>query len=228
VLNIPLFIMGLKFFGVRLLATTIYTTVLLSVLTDLVNLLVDFQPMDPFLATIFGGVLSGIGMGIIFQQGATTGGTDLVAKLLKLKFPWLTMGKLLLAVDIVIIVMVGLAFGKMESTLTGVVAMYIISITMDWILYGTDKSKLALIISEKEREITAAIDSTLDRGVTVLYGEGGYTGTPKRILMCAFKQRQIMGLKAAVKEADPDAFLIVCDAYDVFGDGFKEYKKDEI
>ena len=97
---------------------------------------------------------------------------------------------------------------------------------MDLVLYGLDTAKVAYIISDREDEICAAIVSQLERGVTILHGEGAYTGSPKKVLMCAFKQREIAAIKAAVKEIDPDAFLIVCDAHEVLGDGFQSYKKD--
>jgi len=228
VLNIPLFLLGWKLLGGRLLITSLFAMAATSLLVDGVNMVVTFQPMDIILAAVFGGVFVGLALGMVFQQGATTGGTDLIARLLKLKIAWLPMGKLLIGVDLVVILAVAVAFRSLSSAMYGIIALYISGLVMDAVLYGMDTSKVAYIISDHSREIIAAISRELDRGVTILHGEGAYTGQKKQVLMCAFKQKQITALKRAVKEVDPDAFLIVCNAHDVLGDGFKEYRKDDI
>ena len=228
VLNIPLFLLGWKLIGGRLLVSSLYAMFLSSVFIDLLTAVYSWQPMDPMLATIFGGVLMGLSLGLVFQQGATTGGTDLLARLLKLKLAWLPMGKLLMGIDLAVIVLVAAAFGTLKAALYGLVALYISSIVMDGVLYGMDTAKVAYIISDRNEEISAAIFQGLDRGVTILHGQGAYTGKEKDVLMCAFKRREITAIKAAVKEIDPNAFLIVCDAHDVLGEGFREYKKDDL
>lgn len=228
VLNIPLFLLGWKLIGGRLLVSSLYAMFISSVFIDLLNAVYSWQPMDPMLATIFGGLLMGLSLGLVFQQGATTGGTDLLARLLKLKLAWLPMGKLLMGIDLAVILSVAAAFGTLKAALYGLVALYITSIVMDGVLYGMDTAKVAYIISDKNKEISEAIFKGLDRGVTILHGQGAYTGKEKDVLMCAFKQREITAIKAAVKEVDPEAFLIVCDAHDVLGEGFKEYRKDDL
>ncbi len=227
-LNIPLFLLGWKFIGGRLLVSSLYAMFLSSVFIDLLTPLYDWQPMDPILACIFGGLLLGLSLGLVFQQGATTGGTDLLARLLKLRLAWLPMGRLLLGIDLAVILAVAVAFGTLEAALYGLVALYISTIVMDGVLYGIDTAKVAYIISGKNEAIAAAIVNGLDRGVTILHGQGGYTGDPKRVLLCAFKQREIAAIKAAVKEIDPDAFLIVCNAHEVLGEGFRDYNKDDL
>ena len=226
VLNIPLFILGWKLIGGKLLVSSLYAMFISSVFIDLLTPLYDWQPMEPLLACIFGGLLMGASLGVVFLQGATTGGTDLVARLLKLKFKWLPMGKLLMGVDLAVIVLVALFFRNLNTALYGLVALYISTLAMDGILYGLDNAKVAYIISDHNDEISSAIVQDLDRGVTILHGQGAYTGAEKQVLMCAFKQREIAAIKAAVKDIDPDAFLIVCNAHEVLGDGFREYKKD--
>ena len=223
VLNIPLFILGWKLIGGKLLVSSLYAMFISSVFIDLLTPLYDWQPMEPLLACIFGGLLMGASLGVVFLQGATTGGTDLAARLLKLKFKWLPMGKLLMGVDLAVIV---LFFRNLNTALYGLVALYISTLAMDGILYGLDNAKVAYIISDHNDEISSAIVQYLDRGVTILHGQGAYTGAEKQVLMCAFKQREIAAIKAAVKDIDPDAFLIVCNAHEVLGDGFREYKKD--
>ena len=228
VLNIPLFILGWKFIGGRLLVSSLYAMFLSSVFIDLLTPLRDWQPMDPILACIFGGLLVGLGLGLVFRQGATTGGTDLLARLLKLKLAWLPMGKLLMGIDLAVILAAAAAFRTLYAALYGLVALYVSTIVMDGVLYGLDTAKVAYIISNKNKEICDTIVRDLDRGVTILHGRGAYTGTEKDVLMCAFKRREIAAIRAAVKEIDPDAFLIVCNAHEVLGEGFRDYKKDDL
>ena len=226
VLNIPLFILGWKFIGGGLLVSSLYAMFISSIFIDILTPLREWEPMDPLLACIFGGLLMGLSLGLVFQQGATTGGTDLLARLLKLKLAWLPMGKLLMGIDLAVIVAVAAAFRALDAALYGLVALYISTIVMDGVLYGMDTAKVAYIISDKNKEISDAIVNDLDRGVTILRGQGAYTGSDKNVLMCAFKQREIAAIKAAVKDIDPVAFVIVCDAHEVLGEGFRDYKKD--
>ena len=228
ILNIPLFILGWRLYGGHLLLSSLYAMAVSSVFIDLVNSFWTFEPMDSLLACIFGGILMGASLGLVFQQGATTGGTDLIARLLKLKISWLPMGRLLMATDLVVIVATAIAFGSIYSALYGLVALYIASIVMDRMLYGLDSAKVAYIISDHFKEIADALVNDLDRGVTLLQGQGAYSRAEKKVLMCAFKQRQIVSIKRMVKQLDPSAFIIVCDAYEVLGDGFREYKQNDL
>ncbi|SCJ02257.1 Uncharacterized BCR%2C YitT family COG1284 [uncultured Flavonifractor sp.] len=228
ILNIPLFILGWRLLGGHLLLSSLYAMAVSSVFIDIVNSIWTFEPMDSMLACVFGGVLMGASLGMVFQQGATTGGTDLIARLLKLKITWLPMGKLLIATDMVVIVASAIAFGSVYSALYGVVALYIAGIVMDRMLYGLDSAKVAYIISDRFKEIADTLVNDLDRGVTILQGQGAYSGAEKKVLMCAFKQRQIVSIKKMVKELDPSAFIIVCDAHEVLGDGFREYQQNEL
>ena len=228
VLNIPLFILGWKLIGGRLLVSSLYAMFLSSVFIDLLTPLYDWPAMEPLLGCIFGGLLVGLGLGLVFLQGATTGGTDLLARLLKLKLAWLPMGKLLMGIDLAVIVTASAAFRTLYAALYGLVALYVSTIVMDGVLYGLDTAKVAYIISDKNKEICSTIVRDMDRGVTILRGQGAYTGTDKDVLMCAFKQREIAAIRSAVKEIDPNAFLIVCNAHEVLGEGFRDYKKDDL
>ena len=228
ILNIPLFILGWKFIGGHLLVTSLFAMFVSSAAIDALNAIYTFQPMDPMLATIYGGVLMGLSLGVVFLQGATTGGTDLIARLLKLKMAWLPMGKLLMVIDLVVILAVAAAFGNVDSALYGVVALYISSMVMDMVLYGLDTAKVAYIISDAYDQISHAIIHDMDRGVTLLHGEGGWSGEDKKVLLVAFKQKQIVALKQTVKSIDPNAFLIVCEAHEILGDGFREYKHNDL
>lgn len=228
VLNVPIFLLGWKFLGGHTLVSSLFAMAATSVLVDLIAALYTFPPMDPMLAAVFGGVSLGASLGMIFSKGATTGGTDLIARLLKLPFAWLPVGRLLLVVDLSMLLAVSIAFRSMESAMYGMISLYISTLVMDGVLYGMDQSKVAYIITATPRIMAEEIDRQLDRGVTFLRGEGSFSGKEKLVLMCAFKQRQIVPLKALVHELDPQAFLIVCDAHEVLGQGFRRYQKNDI
>lgn len=227
-LNIPLFLLGWKLLGGRLLVSSLYAMAISSVFIDVLDLFYQFQTMDLMLGAIFGGVLMGLSLGLVLMAGATTGGTDLLARLLKLKLAWLPMGKLLLVVDLVVIVVAALCFQNLYSALYGIVALYITSLVMDLVLYGTDTAAVAYIISDHTEEVTRYITHDLDRGVTILNGRGGWSNQEKNVLLVAFKQREIVKLKASVKEIDPNAFLIVCQTHEVLGEGFRDYSKHDL
>lgn len=227
VMNVPLFFLGWKLIGGHLLISSLFSMLVSSLAIDAIALVYHFPPMDTMLACVMGGALMGAGVGLVFTQGATTGGTDVVARLLKLKFPWLPMGKLVLIPDFAVLTLVAAVFQSVNAALYGLVALFVSSKVIDKILYGLDESKVAYIISDRWRVLADAILNK-GRGVTVLHAKGGFTGDEKQVLLVAFKQREIVEVKRAVHELDPAAFLIVCDAHDVLGEGFGEYKKEEI
>ncbi len=227
-LNVPLFLLGWRLLGGKLLLSSLYAMAVTSLAIDVVDHLFTFPPMDPMLAAIFGGVILGATLGVVFLRGATTGGTDLIARLLKLALPWLPMGRLVLAVDLVVIAATALAFQNLNSALYGIVALYISSLVVDAVLYGLDTAKVAYIISDRSEDICRSIVDRLDRGITILPGRGFYSGEERKVLLCAFKQREIAVIRAIVKELDPDAFLIVCPAHEVLGEGFRDYQKNDL
>ena len=227
-LNLPLFLLGWRLLGWKLLASSLFATAATSLGVDLLAACYSFPPMDPMLASVFGGALIGLSLGMVFLQGATTGGTDLIARLLKLRFGHLPMGTLVMAVDLVVIALAALAFHSLSSALYGLVSLYISSLVIDRVLYGLDNAKVAYIISDRAQAVSDVIVRDLDRGVTVLRGEGAYSGSEKRVLMCAFKQKEIVTLKEMIFEIDKNAFIIVCNAHEVTGNGFKTYRKDAV
>lgn len=225
-MNVPLFLIGWKKIGGHLLVSSLYAMVVSNAAIDGLNLLFDFRPMDPILAAIFGGGVMGVGLGLVFAQGATTGGTDIIAKLLKLKWPWLPIGKLVAIPDTAVMLLVALTFGQLSAMLYGFIKLYVCSKAMDTVLYGTVDSRVAYIISDHWQELSDTLLQS--RGVTLLQAKGAYTGAEKQVLMIAFKQKEIVDLKHRVYELDPGAFLIVCDARDVLGNGFSAYRREEI
>ena len=225
-LNIPLFFFGWRFIGGKFLISSLFTMALSAVLIDAIGAFYTFQPMEPLLASIYGGLFLGLSMGVIFLNGATTGGSDIGARLLRLKFAYLPMGRLILILDLVVITSAALVFRNVDSALYGIIALYISTIVMDTVLYGMDYAKVAYIISDQYEQLSNAIRDDLDRGATILHGKGTYTGASKNVILCAFKRRQIVELKNLIKSIDPDAFMIVCEAHEVLGAGFGSYDKN--
>lgn len=227
-LNLPLFLLGWRLLGGQLLVSSLYAMTISSLLIDLLAALIPFSPMDPLLACIYGGALLGVGLGLILGQGATTGGTDLLARLLKLPLPWLPVGKLLLGLDLVVILACALVFRNLNTALYGLVALYLSTTVMDTVLYGLDTAKVAYIVTSRPGPVAQALTQELERGVTILRGEGAWSGEDRPVLLCAFKQRQIVSLKEQVKTLDPGAFLIVCDTHEVLGNGFRRYHSHDL
>ena len=216
--NVPLFLAGWRLLGGRLLVSSLYAMAVSSLAIDVIAWMHTFPPMDPILATLYGGAGMGVGLGLVFSQGATTGGTDIIGKLLKLKFPWLPIGKLVMIPDMVVVILAAVVFGTVNAALYGLIQMYLLSKVMDMILYGWDTSRVAYIITDRwEETVQGLLD--MNRGVTLLQGKGAYTGAEKR---------ELVPIKRMLREIDPKAFFIVCDAHEILGEGFGDYQKEEI
>ena len=225
VMNVPLMILGVKKQGWKLLAGSVFAITLGSVLIDLLAL-INYPTMDPMLACLYGGLLLGLSLGLMFKEGATTGGTELAARLLKYRFRNLSVGRLCLIIDVAVISLYALTFRNLNNALYGIISMYVASLVMDMVIYGSITAKLAYIISDKSDEIREKL-MQMDLGGTVINAQGAYTGNKKNILMCAAKPSKLATIKAVVASVDKEnAFVIVCDAREVFGDGFGVYTDD--
>ena len=165
---------------------------------------------------------------MVFLAGASTGGTDIVARLLKLKFRNFPIGKIMLCMDLMIAVATGIVYQQFTNTLYSIITLYLSSVMLDKVVYGFDYAKVALIISDTYEEISTAIDGRLDRGVTLLRGQGFYKRSDKYVLLSAVKKKQLAQLKELVMTIDPNAFIILQDAQQVLGDGFKRYDRFEL
>jgi len=228
VMNVPLMIIAVKKQGWNLLFSSVFAITVSSVMIDTMAALWTFPTMDPLLACLYGGVLMGISLGVMMLKNATTGGTELAARLLKYVIRHLSIGKLCLVIDITVVSCYALVFGNIHSALYGAVAMYVCSIAMDMVVYGSINAKLAYIISDHCDIITQKL-MEMELGATLLTGKGAYTGDNKNIIMCAVKPSRIARIKALVAEIDPDkAFVIVTDAREVYGEGFGEYGNDSL
>lgn len=219
-LNIPLFLVALKHYGWRFIASSFIGMISSSLIIDFLGTFrIDFTT-QPILAALYGGVLTGFGLGLVYSTGATTGGTDIIAKLIRERFPYLNFGTLILYLDAIVIAAYAVIFRKFDNAMYTVVGIYVASKMIDLVLYGTSQSKLCLIISEHSDEIKEAIVERLHRGVTVLYGKGAYSGADKQVLLCAIKHQQIVEIRNVIRGIDESAFVIVTDARDVFGQNF--------
>lgn len=227
-INIPLFVLGIRLQGFKILVSSLYSMTVGSILIDLVAAWFTFAPIENTLvACLFGGVILGISMAMQLMAGATNGGTDLGARLLKYRFPHVSIGKLCLALDGVVVCGYAVAFQSVEAALYGVLTMYVCSVAMDTVVYGGTQAKMAFIISEKSDEIRKTLLG-LNLGITILDGRGGWNQNPADVILCAFRQSRIASIKSAVMDIDPNAFLIVSDAHEVLGEGFGVYRKDAL
>lgn len=227
VLNVPLFYIGVRKQGVKLLISSLYAMSVGSLMLDGLAAVYTFQPMEPLLACIYGGVMLGVSMGLMLTVGATTGGTELAARLLKYKLRHISIGRLCLTIDVIVICLYALTFRSINNALYGIVAMYISSLAMDTVVYGSINAKIAYIISNHSGDIARKL-LQMDLGITLLDGRGGFSGDEKQVVLCAFKRSQIAAIKSAVTAIDPNAFIIVCEAHEVLGEGFGEYTPDSL
>ena len=225
VMNVPLFVAGVRRMGVGLLLSSLYCMAVSSIFVDIMAAVHTFSPMDPLLASLYGGLTLGFSLGLVLMANATSGGTELLARLLKYRLPNLSMGRLCLVIDLVVIVAYAAAFRSLNNALYGIVALYIATIVMDMVIYGSQRAVLAYIISDHSGTIAAAL-LELDMGITLLNGTGGFSGGEKRVILCAIRRRQVAMVKELVNERDPAAFVIVCQAHEVLGEGFTAYDKN--
>lgn len=224
VINIPLFIIGILTIGKAFGAKTLYATVALSFFLKIVPY--EVITHDLLLSSLFGGVLSGIGLGIVFKFGGTTGGSDLAGAILNKFFPSLSTSSFMMAIDVCVVAIAGIANKKVETSLYSIIALYVSVKVIDLILEGIGYAKGCLIITDKPEEISEALMRDLNRGVTLFKGKGMYTKEEKDVLLCAVNRSQFVRLKEIVSLVDKDAFVMVTEIFEVLGEGFKEIKSN--
>lgn len=226
-INIPIIAVGTWKFGLRFILSTMYCTVLTS---GLINLIAPFgaATADPFLAAVAGGALMAVGIGLVFKAGATTGGTDIIIKLLRLKFPYLKTGVLFLITDALIVTASAFVFKNVDVALYAGLVVFINSVLLDVVLYGRDGAKLIFIISDRHEAITKRLLEDLDIGVTYISGWGAYSGKEKNVIMCVMKKQISPRAETIVREEDPRAFMIVTSATEIFGEGYKSIYSEKL
>lgn len=226
-LNVPLLCIGIWKFGWRFLLSTSYAILLISLVTDLIAP-IGAVTRDPLLASVIGGALSAVALGLIFRAGATTGGIDIVVRLLRIRYPYLRTSTLFLLTDLLIAGCSGFVFGDMDVVLYAVIAIFIMSFVIDMVLYGMDEAKLLYIISDRPEDIAERLLREIDIGVTYLEGEGAYSNQNKKVILCVTKKQQAPRIEVVVKEEDPHAFMIITRASEIYGEGYKSIFSDRL
>ncbi len=226
-INLPLFLLGGLKIGKRFFVGSLLGMVLSSVLIDAFAA-IQFPKTEPLLATMYGGVLCGLGLGVVFIFGASTGGSDILVRLLKLRYRNVPIGQISMVFDGAVVLLTGLAFGDVSKALYTGITVFVCGQVIDAVVYRFDYSKVVLIISSHHEQIAEQIGKKLDRGATYLHGEGTYTHNPTKVVLTAVKKQQVAELKELVTSIDPNAFIIVQEAHQVLGDGFSRYSKDSL
>ena len=221
VLNIPLFLMGIYRMGLAFGFRSLYGTIALSVIIDLLALVVPVPTHDILLAGLYGGGLTGLGVGLVFRYKGTTGGTDLLAAIIR-TYTGVNIGQLLFMVDAGVVLAAGIVFNSAELALYALITIFITSWLIDLVLEGISYARAFIIISDRSEEIADLIMKEMARGVTALQGKGLYTGIDRPVLLSVVNRSEVSQLKEIVYKADPGAFVILTNVHEVLGEGFKE------
>lgn len=216
-LNIPLFMIGWKAMGRVFVFRSLLATLLFSLTIDLIKL----QPVttDPLLGTLFGGILLGVGLGLILRGGATTGGTDMAARMVHKRFPFITVGAFLMMIDCVVVLMAAITMGASEA-LYALICIFVSSKVLDMVLQGMTSNKACFIITNEYDKVTQRILTDMERGVTHLHARGAYTGQERPVVLCVVSRMEVARLKDIVREADETAFVFITEAHEALGEGF--------
>ena len=226
-INLPLFLLGGLKIGKRCFVGSLIGMLLSSVLIDLFAVF-QAPEVEPLVGVLYGGGLCGLGLGIVFIIGSSTGGSDILVRLLKLRWRNVPIGQISLCFDAFVVVLTGLVYRDITSALYTGLAVFVTSQVIDMVVYRFDFSKVALIITKEHEKVAQVISDKLERGATFLYGQGTYSRTDTKVVLTAVKKQQLAELKDLVVAIDPDAFIIVQEAHQVLGDGFSRHSKDSL
>ena len=226
-INLPLFLIAGVKIGRRFFFGSLTGMLVSSALID-VFALIPMPATEPLIGALYGGTLCGLGLGAVFAAGASTGGSDIVVRLLKLRWRDVPIGQISMAFDGMVAVVTGIVFRDLNKALYTGVTVFLCGKIMDAVVYRFDYSKVALIMTKEHEKVAEAINDRLDRGATFLHGEGSYTHQELMVVLTAVKRQQITELKELVMEIDPNAFVIVQEAHQVLGDGFSRYHRNAL
>ena len=226
-MNVPLFILGGMKIGKKFFLGSLMGMLFSSVFFDFFAAL-PVPQVEPMIGALYGGLVCGIGLGFVFAAGVSTGGSDIIVRLLKLKWRHVPIGVISMCFDACVAVLTGIVYREVSSALYTGIAIYITGKIIDMVVYSFDYSKVALIITKEYEQVAQVISDKLERGATYLYGEGTYSRKETKVVLTAVKKQQIAELKELVVNIDPDAFIIVQEAHQVLGDGFIRYSKDSL
>ena len=225
IINLPLFAIGGMRIGKRFFFGSLLGMFLSSFVMDNLHFVVQ---VDPLLAAIYGGTLAGFGVGLVFLAGASTGGADIVVRLVKLKAKNMNIGQIAISFDLIVVTLTGIVFKDITNALYTGISVFLVGKVMDAVVYGFDNSKVAMIISKEYETIARVVSEKLGRGATYLYSQGAYSKTDSKVVLVAVYPKQIAEMKELVVEIDPNAFIILQEAHQVLGDGFQKHDKDAL
>ncbi len=219
IMNIPLFLVGYKAMGKLFVWRSLVATVVFSLSIDLIKL--PAMTVDPLLGTLYGGLLLGVGLGLILRGGATTGGTDMIARMVHSRMPFITVGVFLLMIDCVVVILAGAVMGTSEG-LYAMISIFISSKVIDMVMAGFSSNKACFIITKQWDAVTRQILRDMNRGVTQLTARGAYSGEERPVVLCVTSRQEVARLKDIVREADENAFMFVTEAHEALGEGFSK------
>jgi uncharacterized membrane-anchored protein YitT (DUF2179 family) len=228
IINVPIMILGVVKFGFRFLWTTIYAVALSSGAMEILDRTVGSLTSNLLLAAVAGGALQAIGIGLVFRGGATTGGKDIIVRIMRQRYRYIRTGTLFLIVDSMIIAASGIVFRDLDIALYAALALTVYMMVFNSVLYGGDGARLVYVISSAKEKIADRIMKELDAGATLLKGKGAYTGQDKEVLMVVLRMRSLPEARDIVREEDKNAFMIVTKATSVFGEGFKSHDEEDL
>ena len=227
IINIPLFLLGGVKIGKKFFVGSLIGMASSSLFIDLFSI-IPVPQTEVLLAIVYGAALCGVGVGLVFSAGTSTGGSEIVVRLLKLKWRNVSVGAFCLAFDVMVAVLTGIVLRDVTKTLYTGITVFITSRVLDIVVYRFDYSKVALIITKEYQQVALQVGKKLHRGATLLHGEGAYSHKDTKVVLTAVKRQQLAELKELVTGIDPDAFIIVQEAHQVLGDGFARYSKDSL
>lgn len=224
IMNIPILVLAIYKFGIRFTISTVYATGMISFVTDFCSgYFGNYAIHDKFLGITFGSAATAVAIGLLFKCHTTSGGTDVIIKLLRIKYPHIKTGKLYMITDILVLIAATFVLNDITVALYSFLCVIITSMVLDLVLYGRDGAKLLYIISDRPDIITARLLEELDIGATHVFGQGAYSGENKKVIMCAVKKRLSPLAEDIVRDEDPNAFMIITSASEIFGEGYKSY-----
>lgn len=226
-INIPILILGQRKLGNQFIFRTLYVVVLNTIFTNTLSYLKPITS-EPLLAAVAGSILLGIGMGTVFKCGATTGGMDIVVKILRKKYKHIKTGSLFLAIDVTVAAISGLVFRNFNTAMYALITVVLTGKVIDFILYGGDEAKLIFVVSDKSKLISSAVIKRVKTGITLIKGQGAYSNKEKNIIMCVVRKQVAPKVLEIVKGEDEKAFIIVSSATETFGEGYKDFFQEQL
>ncbi len=221
VINLPILLVAFKNFGGVFILKTGVATSIVSLMLEITEKFLPKFKIDMVLASVFGGILMGAGLALVFLRGATTGGIDIVAKLINRKSQHLSIGKLVLIMDGFVVLLSILVYKSLQSGLYTVICIFVSSKTLDYIFYGSDRGNLIYVITSN-KDLARNLTNQLERGVTVISSQGAYTGNANWVVLCAVRVWEVAKFRQNVKKADPNAFMMITNVTEILGEGFKK------